>query len=177
MNDVSNESYYRRFDEVLPGYSFELLGAAKTDNSENRLMANMEKPFSSKQYLLMWVVHSIFLYGCEVWLENVKTNFLQNAEDCSVKRRFERSICLQNSVWTGGIGDCRHHSDSSWGENYVEGWRKEKVEDRKTKLRHWQKRYDKNTRGRSSWTSCLIRNLEKWFNPPTAYYSLAIFHL
>ena len=139
--------------------------ANKTTKELARLMPRMEGPNENKRRLLMNVVHSIILYGVEVWCEvfNIK-KYRKMAE------RTQRMLCLKISrgYRTIGIEPVRViarvipiHLMAEERVRQAKGGVPKKTS-REITMNCWQEIWS-GYKG-SEWTRRLIPKIEEWYN-------------
>ena len=72
--------------------------ASKVAATLNWLMANVGGPKPSRRKLLMSVVHSILLYGAEVWAEALEVEFHQTKQEAVQRHCLLRIACSYRTV-------------------------------------------------------------------------------
>lgn len=145
--------------------------AAKVTTSLSRLMANIGGPTPNRRRLLMSVINSIHLYGCEVWADSLKKKKYRK-QMASVQRRGALRIASSYRtvsepavlVIAGVIPIDLLASERKQIHDLREEHQPELAREaaRKESLRHWGERWRSETRGR--WTARLIRDLAPWID-------------
>ena len=64
----------------------------------------------------MSVVHSILLYGAEVWAETLDVEFHRKKPGSPTTLRTEDCMFVSNGVGGGGISDCGDYTHQNNGE-------------------------------------------------------------
>lgn len=143
--------------------------ANKVSFALSRLMTNVGGPTASKRKLLMSVINSILLYGCEIWANKLKIDKYRKIM-ANVQRRGALRICSSYRtvsepaimVIAGVIPielmaeERKKIHDTKDNLGREEAW---KVAREYTML-YWQEKWQEEKRGR--WTARLIKNLAEW---------------
>ncbi|XP_026471701.1 uncharacterized protein LOC113375979 [Ctenocephalides felis] len=87
--------------------------ASKTVSNLSRIMANCMGPQTRKRRVLLEVVHSVLLYGAEMWADILKQKTYRRKIAAVQRRRALRVTCahLRKGLRSSRAGNSRSHTD------------------------------------------------------------------
>lgn len=144
--------------------------AAKSAIALNRLMANVSGPRSSKRRVLMSAVHSILLYGAEVWAdamdkEKYRRRLARVQRVCALRvASAYRTVSEPAVLVIAGVipvallakeRKAVYHRKAEVGKAMASR------DERARTLEIWQAAWERESRGR--WTASLITHVKPWF--------------
>lgn len=143
--------------------------AIKVTSSLGRLMANTGGPRAAIRRLLMSTVHSILLYGAEIWADAVKTHKYRSRLS-SVQRMGAlriassyRTVSESAVLVVAGvipIDLLAQERKAIYNLSQEVGRKEAARRARETTMLEWQSRWENDSKGR--WTASIIKNLWDW---------------
>ena len=144
--------------------------AAKITAALSRLMANTKGPSECKRRLLMTTVHSILLYGAEIWARSLTMGKYRRRLEAVQRRGALRIACSYRTVSHPAvilvasvppIDLLALERQQVWRTRDELGGSKAKEVARRDLLEKWQHRWSGDERGR--WTARLIPRVKEWY--------------
>lgn len=144
--------------------------ASKTASSLSRIMANTIGPRTKKRKALLEVIHSVLLYGAEIWAHTLEQKTYRKKIAAVQRRGALRVACAYRTVSEAAVLVIAGAPPidllaKERATLYDQKSRSNDPGEKKTKaraetLREWQDRWRTSDRGR--WTARLIPNIETW---------------
>uniref|UniRef100_A0A6M2DQW1 Putative 115 kDa protein in type-1 retrotransposable element n=1 Tax=Xenopsylla cheopis TaxID=163159 RepID=A0A6M2DQW1_XENCH len=146
--------------------------ASKIVSSLSRIMANTIGPRTKKRRVLLEVVHSVLLYGAEIWAHTLRQKSYRRKLATVQRRGALRVACAYRTVSEAAvlviagalpidllaIERARLYDLKTRGYNLSEA----RTRTRKESLEEWQRRWQASDKGR--WTARLIPNIKAWLD-------------
>ncbi|XP_026471511.1 uncharacterized protein LOC113375779 [Ctenocephalides felis] len=90
----------------------ECIQDSKTVSNLSRIMANWMEPRTRKRQVRLEVVHSVLLYGAEIWADILEQKKISVQNSISAKTRSSKCyLCLSHGLRSSCIGNSRRHTN------------------------------------------------------------------
>lgn len=135
----------------------------------SRLLANTRGPPECKRRLYMNVIHSILLYGAEIWAKALQKEYCRKRLAAAQRKGALRVACSYRTVSEAAVNvianvipiDLLARERQLIFNRNDEITKAEAIADaRRTIMNSWQERWENEARGR--WTAFLIPELKQW---------------